>query len=324
MSRNALPPRSGFTLVELLVVIAIIGALVALLLPAVQSARESARRSTCVNNLKQLGLALQNYESQNGRLPRAGSAGENFDDLSVLHLSPKHSWVVLLLPFLEHQALFDKFDLEASSSDQVDNPQRFPLSVLDCPSDDSQGLLFEEKLCPLCIGNFYSKGNYAAFFSTETINADWQGAINESGRRLAEVSDGQSNSLLFGEVRTRAHEFDPRGAWALAWPGASLLTIAFHNETAASAQLANTPNSPLPDVIFRCPEMDAAQQLGLPCDEWQSPDGDVAAVPRSQHPGGVNVAFLDGRIEFLNDTVAPEVLAAMVNVADGRIETQQN
>src|SRR5439155_5143354 len=95
--------RSGFTLVELLVVIAIIGVLVALLLPAVQAAREAARRSQCSNNLKQLSLALHNYEGTHNTLPPAGID------------SNQMSWTVLLLPFFEQQALYDQFNFNKGS-----------------------------------------------------------------------------------------------------------------------------------------------------------------------------------------------------------------
>ena len=91
--------RSGFTLVELLVVIAIIGILIALLLPAVQAAREAARRSQCQNNLKQLGLGLHNYHDVKGHFPIGA------DSVSQL------SWRVYLLPYIEQDALFEKFDL---------------------------------------------------------------------------------------------------------------------------------------------------------------------------------------------------------------------
>src|SRR6187397_1212436 len=110
--------RRGFTLVELLVVIAIIGVLIALLLPAVQAAREAARRAHCINNLKQLGLALQNYESALGVFPPAyvgdpkavGSAfGVSYPDQNVNTL-PGFAWGTLILPFMEQAPLYASFN----------------------------------------------------------------------------------------------------------------------------------------------------------------------------------------------------------------------
>src|SRR3954464_13578307 len=96
---------TGFTLVELLVVIAIIGVLVALLLPAIQAAREAARRGQCTNNLKQLGIAIQNYESRTRELPpghRMTKVGTDIDSVG--------SWVTVILPYLERSALFSQID----------------------------------------------------------------------------------------------------------------------------------------------------------------------------------------------------------------------
>jgi prepilin-type N-terminal cleavage/methylation domain-containing protein len=137
--------KSGFTLVELLVVIAIIGVLVGLLLPAVQAAREAARRAHCTNNLKQIGLALQNYESANGRLPvqrtmvcsikSVNSKGPGNED--------HRSWIFLLLPYLEQQALFDLMDMSKSGLDGTINAKGVSnrsllqrnLPAVMCPSD---------------------------------------------------------------------------------------------------------------------------------------------------------------------------------------------
>jgi prepilin-type N-terminal cleavage/methylation domain-containing protein len=107
---NSIRSRSGFTLIELLVVIAIIAVLISLLLPAVQSAREAARRAQCVNNLKQLGLAVHNYESTNGSLPtgriygpRPGRAANDFP--TIFAGAQGTTWFCLMMPFLEQSAL---------------------------------------------------------------------------------------------------------------------------------------------------------------------------------------------------------------------------
>ncbi len=120
LNRTSTSVRQGFTLVELLVVIAIIGVLVALLLPAVQAARESARRAQCLNNLRQIGLAMINYESSKGELPagrlfcgpESASVSDNICNNERVSLSG--FWVIL--PYMEQQALFDRIDLSQPAS----------------------------------------------------------------------------------------------------------------------------------------------------------------------------------------------------------------
>ncbi len=108
-------PLHGFTLVELLVVIAIIGILIALLLPAVQAAREAARRMHCANNLKQIGLALLNYESQHGVFPPGGVTKTTTCNLSGSEADDSMApWTVVILPFLEDMARYKEYDLRAA------------------------------------------------------------------------------------------------------------------------------------------------------------------------------------------------------------------
>ena len=123
------PSKLGSRLVELLVVIGIIGVLVALLLPATRSAREPARRSQCSNNLKQIALALQNYESEYGALPPAYTVDADGN--------PLHSWRTLILPYLEQQSLYETIDLTKPWDDPA-NQQAYETEIFtyQCPSVD--------------------------------------------------------------------------------------------------------------------------------------------------------------------------------------------
>ena len=146
----------GFTLVELLVVIAIIGILVALLLPAVQQAREAARKLQCQNNMKQLGLAILNYESANNALPAGGWVDPCEGATCLRHGSynPNSgkmlSWAVAVLPFIEENAVFDQFNFAADDvfSMQFDGldvfaePQARALSAFTCPSEPNKDQWF--------------------------------------------------------------------------------------------------------------------------------------------------------------------------------------
>lgn len=121
-SSNRDHPRSAFTLIELLVVIAVIGVLVALLLPAVQHAREAARRSQCTNNLKQIALAIHNFEDSRQTLPSS-------------RLGPQHAtWLVQILPFLEQANLYNSWNVTKSYYLQQSSARTSPVPVFSCPT----------------------------------------------------------------------------------------------------------------------------------------------------------------------------------------------
>ena len=139
--------RFGFTLIELLVVIAIIAILVALLLPAVQQAREAARRSSCKNNLKQLGLALHNYHDTHGVFPAGYYAGDHpsVADGEGDGRDARYGWGSMILPFLEQAPLYDKMQVgDRLLSQNVNDPtvladMQTPISAFRCPSDVAPG-----------------------------------------------------------------------------------------------------------------------------------------------------------------------------------------
>jgi prepilin-type N-terminal cleavage/methylation domain-containing protein len=236
--------QRAFTLVELLVVIAIIGILVALLLPAIQAAREAARRTQCQNTLHNLAIAVLNYENQQKAMPQALDApslngksvslggienGGTIGGVMVTRLS----WIVRILPFIEQAQLFDQFDMkkdlkdqfnQETASDPTRGPQSAQIDFLMCPSDQARGRFFSNS-SPFGGGNvgqrMLGKGNYAAYVAPEHIECVplARGAMIHEPQPLARIEDGTSKSLMLGELRTRDDDKDPRGAWAVAWPG---------------------------------------------------------------------------------------------------------
>jgi prepilin-type N-terminal cleavage/methylation domain-containing protein len=216
--------KPGFTLVELLVVIAIIGVLVALLLPAVQAAREAARRIKCANNLKQIGIGLHNYESTYQTLPWGNAYGG-----PIFGFSP--SWSTSVLPFIELQSHYEKFDL-SQSMDHANNSFAVtqPVKVYICPSDSnvrnpildarcaccslgnpsrSMGLWYAGSMGPVHVDNC----NFCPTTTPSETNPccqgnSWGDAASAPGLfhrwtacvRLRDVTDGTSNTIMCGET----------------------------------------------------------------------------------------------------------------------------
>jgi prepilin-type N-terminal cleavage/methylation domain-containing protein/prepilin-type processing-associated H-X9-DG protein len=339
----------GFSLIELLVVIAVIGILISLLLPAVQSAREAARRIQCRNNMKQLSLAVINYEGAHKCYPPAGLVGPRIPDYIEGSMNPRNgqmiSWVVLVLPFMEEQSLYQQFDLSQSVLTQNGDPQTTPVKTMICPSDETEGRFYSD--ATFTNGKRFAKGNYAAFVSPVHVSyADWWPAGLSGVHRhgVKDIVDGTSSTLLLSEVRTRDNEQDQRGAWALPWTGSTLLSFDMHppivNEYAVALhlnqmylvsdlsykafssygepQLPNTMGAN--DMLYNCSDQAGAQLDGMPCVTFQHnyDAGWLSAAPRSKHLGGVNVTFLDGRIGFIPDSIDQFVMANLISSNDGQ------
>ncbi|MBN1853528.1 MAG: DUF1559 domain-containing protein [Pirellulales bacterium] len=315
--------RRAFTLVELLVVIAIIGILVALLLPAVQAAREAARRVGCTNNLKQIALASANFESAHGELPY----GRKYD------IWDSYTWSQLILPQLEQQAVYDLFwtlqELEYAATTPGPNG---PIGD-DERMRQARHTLIEEYYCPSDISpqpnemntltyGFY-RGNYrgcvgsgdmygesvdstdgpwgvGAFRIVHNQSVDPESGIQTHGVRYRQMIDGTSKTILFSEGLVPTVE-----GW-----GGPIGEIIYGNMGGTLFSAALTPNSSAPDrPMGPCPDDAGDMEYTAPClslggNAWFTPSGSRAyAGARSNHPGGVVVALVDGSVMFVSDSI---------------------
>jgi prepilin-type N-terminal cleavage/methylation domain-containing protein len=283
--------RNGFTLVELLVVIAIIGVLVALLLPAVQAARESARRTQCLNNLKQWALSMHLHHDARGRLP-IGSRS-----------NPRQTWVMYLWNFIEESGLSKVNDFEqhfylepATIAGTMDGLAGQYVSMYYCPSDDPGSDLTDHPNYTRRRGNYVVNwGNSKYGQNPEPDGKAPFSHINGDRRdpRFTDfgmMTDGTSNTLLMSEVIKAISPQDND------WRGD------IHNDDGVFRfHTLLTPNSPQPDVIApgwfqetNDPLMPAVSGAG----------NEQIAAARSRHPGIVHVAFCDGSARSVSDGIA--------------------
>ncbi|MFG0261189.1 MAG: DUF1559 domain-containing protein [Novipirellula sp. JB048] len=278
--------RSGFTLVELLVVIAIIGVLVGLLLPAVQSAREAARRMSCSNNMKQLGLAMHNYHDTFRKFPYGYMESGNYHK--------RDTWMQQLLPFIEASAMYDQY--QAWEGDWVmDTPPELKDALIPafmCPSDPGAGGFGGgggERA-----GGYGFQGNYvAATGSTEMTRSmtNLNGLFfKDSKMQMRDVIDGTSNTVMFGEVIVRPGT----GGWGDAggyWGGAPHGAFGFTTW--------QSPNTTVPDQVYSC--KDENYHLA-PCTSIGTAP-EIRNFARSVHPGGAQFTLADGSVRFLTESI---------------------
>jgi prepilin-type N-terminal cleavage/methylation domain-containing protein/prepilin-type processing-associated H-X9-DG protein len=334
--------RRGFTLIELLVVIAIIAVLIALLLPAVQAAREAARRIQCVNNMKQLGLAVHNYINIHNSLPpgRIWSPTAGAGSFPTLFSgSPNTTWFCLMLPQFEQQSLYNAFNFTLGAEGYPGNGFEpvmgffanatacsGRLAMFQCPSDRLQQFQINPGYQGgLLSGPIFSKGNYAVSwgntnwgqsYSTSLKSQYVQSAFGHDGQiTLARILDGTSNTVFAGEVLQGALN-DVRGVvWSSVAGGASFMTRFTPNGFKDYLNLTNgydwLPNDP---GLFCFSE----PVMQLPCQPG-SGDSNAFAGSRSRHPGGINTMMGDGSVRFIKNTISPNIWIALNTIAGGEV-----
>jgi prepilin-type N-terminal cleavage/methylation domain-containing protein/prepilin-type processing-associated H-X9-DG protein len=328
--------RRGFTLIELLVVIAIIAVLIALLLPAVQAAREAARRAQCVNNLKQIGLAVANYESSNLCLPPA-HVGYGWNDWSATSM---------MLPALEQAPLFNAINFTTGFAIPitVQNTTVFTtkLSFLLCPSDlDRMTNGVGHTNYAMCAGSEAYTMKYGDNFRGVGIDLGQQGG--KGGKiGMSDIIDGTSNTVSFSErvkgidsgldVLKPTSSVSNTNNW---YPNASPLVDYLSCITLAptATNLANLALSGTPAGTDS--GMGSYWHLGLgrcggiytnimtpntwSCVTNNQDMNGALLTASSRHSGGVNAAFCDGSVKFVKNSVSYLVWMAVGTIANGEV-----
>jgi prepilin-type N-terminal cleavage/methylation domain-containing protein/prepilin-type processing-associated H-X9-DG protein len=312
--------RRGFTLIELLVVIAIIAVLIALLLPAVQAAREAARRAQCVNNLKQLGLALHNYNGANNEIPPNSNANK-----------PDWSMKARLLPYLEQGPLYNALNVSFNTSDTPDanlTVRQTKLSGFVCPSDGN---------LPSTTDGITSYPNTIGVIRINATLVD--GPADKMGQSsdgpditFATITDGLSNTMIFSEwIKGKINETRP-GPWQVYNSG-----IAEAGGTTADqyqqACLQAFQTNPLGTVFTQkgkdwlfgsCGWGGCYSHIMTPnqpgCWYGTGANTDHTIIgATSNHPGGVNCLMLDGSVKFIKTSVNKTVWRALATKDGGEV-----
>jgi prepilin-type N-terminal cleavage/methylation domain-containing protein/prepilin-type processing-associated H-X9-DG protein len=314
MVSNRSRQQAGFTLIELLVVIAIIGVLVSLLLPAVQKVREAANRSQCQNNLKQLGLALQNYHDANRCFPPGA-----LTITGTLNGNIAHSWITNILPYIEQDNLHKRYDFSwhwanRSASDTSPNETsgvigtRIP--ILRCPSAAAKRGESSRSMTDYSGTNIHYDAHVGLLPGYRDLHQYDNGGVllqisvhasggDSTGNRVSDILDGSSNTIMVAEDAGRNQvwvmgELDRSnsvhgGSWSGPWanPGNEIQIKGYNPATRTRG------DELLPPCAINCLNGDEIYAF---------------------HPGGANVVLADGSVHFLKSSTSITVLRALVTI----------
>ncbi|MBR4752738.1 MAG: DUF1559 domain-containing protein [Thermoguttaceae bacterium] len=314
--------NKGFTLVELLVVIAIIGIMIGLLLPAVQSAREAARRMECLNNMKQLGLALHNYHDVNGAFPSAWRGYGADGRTPNVYGDPGWGWGAAILPFMEQTPLYQNVDLKRSIADPYNRQARETfLKAFHCPSEPNGAKTFtiaesgilhhheheheheddedehehETHISPELLSVVFGASNYVASIGTTDIHSaeDYEEDGPFAGRKFKGDGAFYHNSSLGMNAFT---------------DGLSS-TIFVGERTADKEHFSTWAGNPSGDGCL------PALVTGSFHEGFHN-DGEEHGFS-SRHQGGANFLFGDGSVRFVSETIADKVVRGLATRAGG-------
>ena len=305
--------QRGFTLVELLVVIAIIGVLVALLLPAVQAAREAARRMSCTNNLRQMGLACHNFTDVRGIVPPSRVEEGGFPALGV-PANAFQGWAVWLLPYIEQGNLENQYDYKLHFGHANNRKAvQTQVAVFYCPSTPKKNRIAPD----FTRGSFTIQGAAAADYSVcRNVDAglvtnfpndvdaydnstrwgpfSYNDGTNTRVMRWASVTDGLSNTIFYSEDAGRPIPY--RSSWKTASGnvGASAWS---DSENEWCFQGCTPPNDTRPG------------KTAINCTN----NGE----PYAFHPAGINVGLCDGSVRFINQSISVRTFARLITAQGG-------
>ena len=301
--------RRGFTLIELLVVIAIIAVLIALLLPAVQQAREAARRTQCKNNLKQIGLALHNYESTTTVFPPSSTSGLTKGVWGYPGSGPSdpnihlHSFASLILPYVDQASLYGTIDYNVSSLAPANRTAAAKvLAFYRCPSYSGLSMSTDPLYTAGSLNNpNFAIRNYVAMGAKTVLGL--AGAVPADGvmfpgskTGFRDLTDGSSNTVVIAETREQS---------ASVWIDGTSASVAARWTNLASPTFAGTSNSINYKPYF-------------PGGVFPNSIGQLYG-PSSQHTGGAHHLMCDGAVRFISENLDVVVYDALVSRNGGEV-----